>query len=147
MSTLDQIIDWFRAAVPEPTDKSRAVQIGCHYEEVSEMLAATQDEGERRNLEGLAGHYKHGVKRVATLDHLGKVDLTDALSDQIVTAIGVAHMFGIDIAGALAEVNRSNWSKFNEDGKPDFDENGKIKKGPHYSPPRLAPFAGDRGAR
>jgi predicted HAD superfamily Cof-like phosphohydrolase len=68
-----------------------------------------------------------------------KIELLDSLADQIVTAIGVAHMFGFDISGALAEVNRSNFSKF-EDGKPVFDANGKITKGKNYTPPELTPY-------
>ena len=63
----------------------------------------------------------------------------DALADGIVTATGMAHMAGMDIVGALGEVNRSNWSKF-EDGKPVFNENGKIAKGKDYSKPELKPY-------
>ena len=76
----------------------------------------------------------------AVLDENGiRTELLDALCDQIVTAVGVAHMFGLDIEGALAEVNRSNWSKF-VDGKPTFDANGKIAKPATYSKPDLTPF-------
>jgi len=46
-------------------------------------------------------------------------------------------MFELNILDGLTEVNRSNWSKF-VDGKPLFDENGKIKKGPGYSKPDLS---------
>jgi hypothetical protein len=45
----------------------------------------------------------------------------------------------MDIAGALKEVDDSNWSKF-EDGKPVFDANGKIKKGRHYQAPQLEKY-------
>ena len=67
--------------------------------------------------------------------------MLDALCDQIVTAIGVAHRFGFDIQGALAEVNRSNWSKL-VDGQFQHDANGKVIKPADYSPPNLAPFVG-----
>lgn len=70
-----------------------------------------------------------------------KTELLDALCDQIVTAVGVAHMFGMNIEGALTEVNRSNWSKFVNEA-PVFDENGKIAKGPDYTPPDLTEFLG-----
>ena len=50
-----------------------------------------------------------------------------------------SHMFGLDIEGALAEVIRSNYSKF-VDGKPVFDANGKIAKPATYSPPDLTAF-------
>ena len=73
------------------------------------------------------------------LNGLDRTGLLDSLADQIVTAIGVGHMFGMDVLGALAEVDRSNWSKF-VDGKPQFDANGKIAKPATYSPPDLARF-------
>ena len=140
MTTQDQIQNWFRAAVPEPTDKSRAVQIGCHYEEAGEMANALGDFQTAGRLSACGDVWKALMETEGI--PINRKELLDSLADQIVTAIGVAHMFGFDIAGALAEVNRSNWSKFNEDGRPDFDENGKIKKGPNYSPPNLAPFLG-----
>lgn len=73
------------------------------------------------------------------MDAKGKIELLDSLCDQIVTAIGVAHMMGFDIESALNEVNRSNWSKF-IDGKAVFDENGKIAKPDTYSKPDLTSF-------
>ena len=66
----------------------------------------------------------------------------DALCDQLVTICGVGYMLGFDMLGALAEVNRSNFSKF-ENGKPVFNEQGKIVKGKHYSKPDLKPFLGE----
>ena len=68
-----------------------------------------------------------------------RCELLDALVDQIVTAVGVGHMMGMDVLGALEEINRSNFSKF-EDGKPVFDENGKITKGKDYVKPNLEKF-------
>ena len=88
--------------------------------------------------------YARSYKEWKTLDNIDWTDyklieLLDALCDQIVTAIGVAHMFGFDIKNALAEVNKSNWSKF-ENGKPVFYKNGKIKKGKYYKEPELEMF-------
>lgn len=62
--------------------------------------------------------------------------LLDALADQIVTATGVGTFLGMHVPGALAEVNRSNYSKF-EDGEPVFNENKKVMKGKDYTPPDL----------
>ncbi len=131
------IVNWFKQAVPEPTDKSRAVQIGVHYEEVSEMLTATGNLDHAVGMSHLATLYKRECQVAA--HSLNRNELLDALCDQIVTAIGTAHMFDLDIIGALTEVNRSNWSKF-VDGKPEFDANGKIAKAATYSPPDLTPF-------
>lgn len=65
--------------------------------------------------------------------------LLDALADQIVTATGVGTFLGMNVPGALAEVNRSNYSKF-EDGEPIFNENRKVMKGKDYTPPDLTPY-------
>jgi len=130
-----QIKHWFQLAVPTPTDKNRAVQIGCHFEETQEMLDAL---GCGPDLESTAQFFK----KLSTGVHphsVEKKELLDALCDQIVTAVGVAHMFGMDLDGALAEVIRSNDSKF-VDGKPVFDANGKIAKPPTFSPADVAPF-------
>jgi len=67
------------------------------------------------------------------------IDLLDALADQIVTATGVGTFLGMNVPGALAEVNRSNYSKF-EDGEPVFNENKKVMKGKDYTPPDLTPY-------
>lgn len=140
MQLLESIKNWFAQAVPEPTDKNRCVQIGCHYEEVSEMASALGDEDLLDAASTASACYKRKFSAfVEAIDNVDKIELADSLADQIVTAIGVAHMFGIDIVGALNEVNRSNYSKF-VDGNPVFDENGKIKKPDAYSPPDLAPF-------
>ncbi len=126
---------WFEAAVPNPTDKNRAVQIGCHFEEVCEMIGAVREFSDE--MEELADYFKKDLT-VSSLEPDRK-ELLDALCDQIVTAVGVAHMFGMNIEGAMAEVNRSNFSKF-VDGKPVFNEHGKIMKGPNYTPPDLTGF-------
>lgn len=133
---------WFEAAVPDPTDKNRAVQIGCHLEEVAEMGAALQDKDFSEMLSQTADEFKEGgtLQELFGPDHIvDRKELLDALCDQIVTAVGVAHMFGMNIEGAMAEVNRSNFSKF-VDGKPMFNEHGKIAKGPNYTPPDLTGF-------
>lgn len=144
--TIKSILSWFQAAVPEPNDKSRAVQIGCHYEEVAEMCDALRDGDATYTLNTAANYYKGSgayVDSVSALGSLTRAELLDSLCDQIVTAIGVAHMFGMDIERALAEVDRSNWSKA-EGGKFQFDANGKIMKPASYSPPVLDSFVGEK---
>lgn len=135
--TISSIANWFAQAVPTPTDKNRAVQIGVHMEEFGEMAAAINDEELQAFVDVVATEYKQDY--ILGLHGVDRKELLDSLADQIVTAVGVAHMFGLNIQGALAEVNRSNWSKF-VDGKPVFDANGKIAKPATYSPPDLTPF-------
>ena len=131
------IKDWFQLAVPEPTDKKRAVQIGVHLEEVAEMAATLNDADLAATIDVISEQYK--TDTTIRLDTVDRTELLDALCDQIVTAVGVAHMFGLDIEGALAEVTRSNYSKF-VDGAPVFDANGKIAKPATYSKPNLEQF-------
>lgn len=128
---IKEITDWFQQAVPTPTEATQSVQVGVHFEEISEMLDAIGIPSD--HMKSLATKYK---KRLADIGEVDRKELLDALCDQIVTAVGVAHMYNLDINYGIKEVNRSNWSKF-VDGKAVFDENGKIKKGPNYTPPDL----------
>lgn len=143
---IQSIADWFEKAVPEPAEKNAQTQIGCHFEEVAEMLAtfSSQDHATSVGLK-TAAIALNGLSKL--IKEKGKLflrageheELLDALCDQIVTLVGVAHMLQMDITGAIEEVNASNWSKFVE-GKPIFDDNKKIQKGPDYFKPRLGSF-------
>ena len=138
---LMRTLDWFKEAKPNPELKDLCTQIGCHFEEVVEMLDALGHSEMAHNLEILANSYKQKqqMDRLAQLSHEHKIEVLDSLADQVVTATGVAYMAGFDFYSAFAEVNNSNWSKF-ENGKATFDENGKIKKGANYFKPDLAKF-------
>lgn len=141
--TIAKTKEWFEIAVPVPTQQGFNVQLGCHLEEVGEMLDNLEfSEGcavvVAQTVKALADRLKAGQ---CTARIINPVEHLDALADQIVTAVGCAHMAHMDIIGALDEVNRSNFSKF-EDGKPVFNEQGKIKKGRDYSEPQLARFVG-----
>ena len=139
---IHSIKEWFKAAKPNPSTADACVQIGCHYEEVSEMSAALNDDVQYA-LEATALSYKTNhsefIGAIEELSTDARVELLDALCDQIVTAVGVAYMMGMDIESALAEVNRSNWSKF-EGGVPVFNAQGKIAKGVEYTPPELSDY-------
>ena len=144
---IEQILDWFKAAVPNPTPENLCVQIGCHYEEIGEMADVLMDSNLKEEMRIYANLYKkskvHLPSIISSMEWNEKTEILDALCDQIVTAIGVGYMAGFDMAGALQEVIRSNTSKF-ENGKPLFDENGKIRKGKDYTPPELAQFVNKR---
>lgn len=139
--TIAKTKEWFELAVSLPTQKGFNVQLGCHLEEVVEMLENLEFSDAsavvaRQTVKALADRLKAGHCTARIID---PVEHLDALADQIVTAVGCAHMARMDIIGALDEVNRSNFSKF-EDGKPVFNDQGKIKKGRDYSEPELARF-------
>ncbi len=137
-NTLQNTVDWFAEAVRTPTDKNKVVQIGVHIEEFSEMLASIGLAECADSMSHAADFFKAGQVSYSDLK-IDRQELLDSLADQIVTSCGIAHLFGMDIIGALNEVNRSNWSKF-ENGRAIFDENGKIKKGVNYSKPKLESF-------
>lgn len=148
MSEIKSIVKWFETAKPEPTIEDVCVQIGCHYEEVGEMARVLVDYAVFAGTETIGEVYKEKREGyIRELERVGsstydKIELLDSLCDQIVTAIGVAKFLGMDIEGALAEVNASNWSKF-VDGKAVLDENGKIAKPGTYFKPNLEPFVGE----
>ena len=68
------------------------------------------------------------------------VEVADALTDILYVTYGAGHSFGIDLDKCFEEVQRSNMSKLDEDGKPIFNENGKVMKGPNYFQPNLKQF-------
>ena len=134
---------WFEAAVPNPTAKNLNIQVGCHLEEIEEMMDAIQvsDSLPWQQVSAAIGRLATDLKTgQLAITSVNATEVLDGITDQQVTAIGIGHMLGMDTTGALAEVDRSNFSKFGKDGQPIFDENGKIKKGPHYVKPNLEPF-------
>ena len=68
------------------------------------------------------------------------IEVADALTDLLYVVYGAGHAFGIDLDKCFSEVQRSNLSKLNIDGKPIYNENGKVMKGPNYSKPNLKQF-------
>lgn len=135
--------EWFVRAVPKPTVKNVHVQLGVHFEEVAEFVAeAHSNDVETAQmlkdahdaLVKLANHLKTTNEEAVSFPD--RVSTLDAICDQLVTATGVGRMLNMDPVGGLAEVNRSNWSKF-INGEPQFDANGKIMKAGEYSPPKL----------
>lgn len=75
------------------------------------------------------------------------VEVADALTDLLYVVYGAGHAFGIDLDETFAEVHRSNMSKLGEDGKPIRREDGKVLKGPNYTPPDLKSILVAMGAK
>jgi len=67
-------------------------------------------------------------------------EVADALTDILYVTYGAGHSFGIDLDKCFDEVQRSNMSKLGEDGKPIYNEHGKVLKGPNYFKPDLSKF-------
>ena len=68
------------------------------------------------------------------------LEVADALTDILYVTYGAGHAFGIDLDKCFDEVQNSNMSKLGEDGKPIYDESGKVMKGPNYFKPDLNKF-------
>ena len=68
------------------------------------------------------------------------IEIADALTDILYVTYGAGHSFGINLDKCFAEVQRSNMSKLGADGKPIFNEQGKVMKGPNFSKPNLKQF-------
>ena len=67
-------------------------------------------------------------------------EVADALTDILYVTYGAGHAFGIDLDKCFDEVQSSNMSKLDENGKPIFNEHGKVLKGRNYFKPNLEKF-------
>jgi len=131
---------WHRRARPEPTAADFNVQLGCHFEEIEEMMQSIVTDDDE-----VWQEVRSQVYVLSQLLKLGELkarienrnEFLDSIADQVVTGIGAAYCAGMKGAVACDRVNASNWSKFDHNGQPIRDANGKIKKGPNYQPPVL----------
>ena len=94
--------------------KTNKLRIDLIKEELEELTTAMQDE----NL----------------------LEVADALTDILYVTYGAGHAFGIDLDKCFEEVQNSNMSKLGEDGKPIYNESGKVMKGPNYFKPDLSKY-------
>jgi predicted HAD superfamily Cof-like phosphohydrolase len=67
-------------------------------------------------------------------------EVADALTDILYVTYGAGHAFGVDLDKCFDEVQQSNMSKLGSDGKPIYNESGKVMKGPNYFKPNLNKF-------
>ena len=68
------------------------------------------------------------------------VEIADALTDILYVTYGAGHAFGINLDKCFDEVQNSNMSKLDDNGKPIYNESGKVMKGPKYFKPDLSKF-------
>ena len=71
------------------------------------------------------------------------LEVADALTDILYVTYGAGHAFGINLDKCFDEVQNSNMSKLGSDGKPIYNESGKVMKGPDYFKPNLLKFLKD----
>ena len=97
-----------------PSDKITSLRYDLIEEELGELKDAIE---------------KKDIKEVA-----------DALTDILYVTYGAGHSFGIDLDKCFEEVQNSNMSKLGNDGRPIYNEKGKVMKGPNYFKPNLSKF-------
>ena len=97
-----------------PNDKTTSLRLELIQEELGELKNAID---------------KKDIKEVA-----------DALTDILYVTYGTGHAFGINLDKCFEEVQNSNMSKLGKDGKPIYNERGKVMKGPNYFKPDLKKF-------
>ena len=73
----------------------------------------------------------------AAMNNKDLLEVADALTDILYVTYGAGHAFGINLDKCFEEVQNSNMSKLDIDGKPIYNENGKVMKGPNYYKPNL----------
>ena len=103
-----------RTSASFPNDKIISLRLDLIKEELSELKEAIE---------------KKDIKEVA-----------DALTDILYVTYGAGHAFGINLDKCFEEVQNSNMSKLGSDGKPIYNEHGKVMKGPSYFKPNLSKF-------
>ena len=70
------------------------------------------------------------------------IEVADALTDILYVTYGAGHSFGVDLDSCFNEVQNSNMSKLGDDGKPIYNESGKVMKGPNYFKPNIKKIIG-----
>ena len=96
------------------TDKVNELRVNLIVEELGELKAAVKNKDLKETV--------------------------DALTDILYVTYGAGHAFGVDLDKCFDEVQKSNMSKLDEDGKPIYNESGKVMKGPNYFKPNLSKF-------
>ena len=96
------------------TDKINALRVSLIKEELDELIEAMN----KKDL----------------------VEVADALTDILYVTYGAGHAFGINLDDCFEEVQNSNMSKLDKDGKPIYNDKGKVMKGPNYFKPDLRKF-------
>jgi hypothetical protein len=140
--SVDIIKIWHEKARPNPVNKDFQVQLGCHLEEIGEMLdqlSGDDDFAHALIVKATVAVYKiaEALKSGSAAVHvLDRCQFLDSLADQIVTSVGVGHCARMNITEAVRRVNDSNYTKL-VDGMFIRDDNGKIVKPANYKPPQL----------
>ena len=106
-------------------------------QEVKDKPAFSSDKINKLRIDLIKEELKELTEAMKNNDLL---EVADALTDILYVTYGAGHAFGIDLDKCFEEVQNSNMSKLDENGKPIYDESGKVMKGPNYFKPDLSKF-------
>tara|TARA_R110000868_G_scaffold84822_5_gene238921 strand:- start:5677 stop:6156 length:480 start_codon:yes stop_codon:yes gene_type:complete len=132
-----------------PDAKTIKLRLALILEEFTELSEACLDENTAASSTYLS-HLNQAAEEIKALSeddmNVDVVEVADALTDINYVTYGAGHCFGTDLDACMEEVQRSNMSKLGEDGKPIYNEHGKVMKGPTYSKPDLYKVLGVKEA-
>ena len=154
LGTINSIVGWHAKCRPTPSQVDASATLGCHFEEITEMAdAMILIPGQTEAFENELIEFINRGNVIANtlkanqsgIDFFNipreiRLDLIDSYMDQLVTVLGSAYTQHYDVLGAAYEVDRGNYSKFDLDGNPIFNENKKVMKGEFYQKPVLDSF-------
>ena len=80
------------------------------------------------------------IELTEAINNKDLLEVADALTDILYVTYGAGHAFGIDLDKCFEEVQNSNMSKLGNDGKPIYNDQGKVMKGPNYYKPDLSKY-------
>jgi hypothetical protein len=144
--SVDLIHMWHKRARPRPDDRAFNVQLGCHFEEIAEMMETLVFHAPGGHSPGELTKVYTGIKAFADALKSGEMcaeikdrkEFLDSLCDQVVTSIGAGYCANMHPSEAIRRVNTSNWTKIDTvTGEFIRDGNGKIMKPSNYAPPDL----------
>lgn len=132
-----------------PEDARIRLRLSLIGEEFGELIEAVTGETQQAKLvRQLAENLLDQISKLEGDDFdVDLIETADALTDITVVTNGSGHEFGLNLDATGDEVHSSNMSKLGQDGKPIYDERGKIMKGPNYFKPNLAKVLGLAGAK
>ena len=106
-------------------------------QEVKDKPAFSSDKINKLRIDLIKEELKELTEAMKNNDLL---EVADALTDILYVTYGAGHAFGVDLDKCFEEVQNSNMSKLDEDGKPIYNDAGKVMKGPNYFKPDLSKF-------
>ena len=124
----------------EANIKTVKLRLSLILEEFIELSTASLAEN-NDNVKRLIKTLNLAQEQIKTLEEADKeldlIEIADALTDINYVTYGAGHCYGINLDSCMEEVQKSNMSKLGEDGKPLYNDMGKVMKGPNYIKPNL----------